>query len=184
MRSIPRWAWLLGGGAVAIAAAQRLTRREGFNLQNLDGRDIDALARMLIVEHPSGSDAERAQIVLVAVNRARKYNAPPENVVAPGTRRPVQDVQGGTWNGSDNYRRKYDAAGSDSRFAAARAFVIQVLRGQYPNYGYTAFIHPSGMPTPPCASNRVQMDTFAGPRCMPEWGSKPTDRVGIAYFYA
>ncbi len=177
-----KWLWALaGGGALLILLP---SRRKPFDPNRITSADVEALARMLVVEHVSGAPEEKAQIVLVAVNRARKYNAPLVSVVEPGTRSPVRGVQGGTWNGSANYRAKYNAAPSSAAFAGAKDFVRKVLHGDFPNYGYTAFIHPAGMPKPPCAENRVEVSTFAGARCMPKWGARPTDRVGIAYFYA
>jgi hypothetical protein len=56
-----------------------------------------------------------------------------------------------------------------------------VLAGAYSNLGMTKFVHPGGMPTPPCSSGRVSMSTSEGRRCVPEWirGGK---RVGGALF--
>jgi hypothetical protein len=176
------------GGAGAIGLLLLVTRSKtstgiAGDLR-VNASDIDALARMLVVEHVSGAPEEKAQIVQVALNRARKLGVSPESVVEPGTRKARVGVQGGTWNGSDNYRNKYARASSDSRFEGAKAFVREVLAGRYENRSFTAFIHPSGMPEPPCAFNRVSVDTFVGRRCMPEWGAKPSAKIGIAYFYA
>lgn len=139
---------------------------------------------MLVVEHPSGAEAEKAQIVLVAINRARKYDVPVESVVEPGERKVVRSEHGGTWNGGANYALKYATAASSSAYPAALTFVRRVVAGEFPNYGYTAFIHPQRMPTPPCAEGRYALQTFDGPRCVPQWARDPTDKVGIAYFYA
>lgn len=141
--------------------------------------DLDALANMLITETGFRRDKrEMAQIVYVAINRARKYDAPISRVVAPG--RPSGVI---AWNASSNYRRRFNAAKSNPRWEAAREFAADILDGSssYRNAGYTSFVHPGGMPTPPCAENRVAKATFAGTRCLPKWVATG-DRVGGAMF--
>lgn len=175
MRRAPKWAWYAGGAAAALVLL-RSGGRAG------SSGDIDSLARMLIVEHASGVDSERAQIVNVALNRARRAGGVPLiTVVGPGTRRAISGIQSGTWNGSANYRRKFNGAHGDHRFGEVKSFVARVARGGFSNPGYTSFVHPSGMPRLPCASNRVAMNTFAGARCMPPW-IQGADRVGIGLF--
>jgi hypothetical protein len=172
--------WLVGGGA---ALAFALMSRSDTGTTGWSSADLDALARMLIVEHFGGSDEERAQIIWVALNRARKLGVPIPTVVEPGTRKGVSGVTGATWNGSDKYRAAYERAASDPRFGAAKAFVRRVLAGEFSNQGFKAFIHPNGMSSPPCSVDRVAVSTFTGTRCIPKWAVNPT-RVGAAYFYA
>lgn len=127
-------------------------------------QDIDALTRMLIAETGfTRSRSEMAQIVFVAVNRARRYGLSASQVVDP--RRSAFP----TWNTGSAYRRRFDDADNNSRWGSARSFVQQVLAGAYSNLGMTKFIHPAAMPTPPCSSTRVAMSTTAGTRCVPEW---------------
>jgi hypothetical protein len=175
MRRVPKWAWYAGGGALALL----LLKGGG---SSLSAQDIDALTRMLLVEHVRGTDAEKAQLVNVALNRARKSGAPLIGVVGPGTRRAQQGVQSYTWNGSGNYRTKFNNAHNDSRYGEARRFIQRVARGEFRNLGYTSFVHPGGMPRPPCASNRVLVSTFAGERCLPSIYQRRADRIGIALF--
>jgi hypothetical protein len=176
---IPTWAWFVaGGGLLAMTFI-----RSDSDVTGLSDKEIDALARMLIVEHFGGVDAERAQILWVALNRAKNLGVSPISVVSPGTRKALKGLQGGTWNGSEKYRLLFEKAINDPRFPRARDFVKQVLAGKFPNKGFTAFIHPAGMPQAPCEPNRKLTETFVGPRCMPEWAKNPA-RIGIGYFYA
>lgn len=137
--------------------------------------DLDALTKMLIAE--TGFDRgeqEMAQIVFVALNRAKKYKTTAANIVSPPGR-PV------VWNTGALYRQRFEAARSNKRWAAAQAFIMQVLAGAYRNLGATMFIHPGAMPAPPCADNRVAASTVAGSRCIPEW-SVGSRVVGGAMF--
>lgn len=177
---IPTWAWIAAGGSLLFMAS---SLRSDSDTTGIGDSEIDALAKMLIVEHFGGSDAERAQIVWVAINRAKTWGVSPAAVVEPGTRTPVKGFTAGTWNGDEKYRAAYEKAGSNKNIRKAREFVKRVLSGEFPNRGFTKFIHPAGMPSTPCAANRVLTDTFTGPRCMPQWAKNPT-RVGAAYFYA
>lgn len=138
---------------------------------------------MLVVEHSGGSDAEKAQIVWVALNRAKAADAPVERAVAPGARKAIRGVQSGTWNGSPAYAEKYAKASSSPSYLGALQFVGRVVQGAFSDEGYNAFIHPVGMPKPPCAEGRYELNTFQGPRCVPQWGLTPRARVGEAYFY-
>lgn len=124
--------------------------------------DREALAHMLIAETSFSRDKnEMAQIVFVAINRAKKYGVSlAEVVIPPGT--PV-------WNNGAPYRSRFDGAMRNVRYDAALAFVDAVLAGKYKNGGYTAFVHPTGMPEPPCSASRVVANTFAGTRCLPSW---------------
>lgn len=172
--------WLVGGGA--LAALFLLTRKaeaavmpqRGYS-SGPSGRDLDALADMLITETGfKKSKPEMAQIIWVAVNRARKQNRPIWFVVQPGrVPRPV-------WNTGALYRHRFERARSFSAWNDARAFAKKVLAGAYPNRGYTSFVHPYPMPKPPCASNRVATSTRYGTRCLPTWIVKG-DAVGSAW---
>ncbi len=126
-------------------------------------RDLDALASMIIAETDFARDRnEMAQIMFVAINRAKKYGYTIEEVATP----PGKPV----WNGGVAYRERFDDAPSSSRWPAARVFAAQVLSGQlFRNSGALAFVHPSGMPAPPCSSSRVATNTIAGTRCLPQW---------------
>lgn len=176
--------WLAGGAGLLILASSSSTKREalGFSVRE---RDVDALARMLTVEHPTAQPREKAQIVWVALNRARRHEVPPELVVLPGKRSSRVGVQGPTWNNGAEYRRKYADAHNHPRYAESRAFVREVLAGKHENERFSAFIHPRGMPSPPCTDPKhVVTDTFAGPRCVPKWGADPRrEQIGKGYFY-
>ena len=157
--------WLVGGaiGAGVLLLSSRKTVSTG-NEVSASGADLDNLARMLIAETSFASDKnEMAQIVWVAINRARGRGVSLSKVTVP----PGFPV----WNDKALYRRRFYAADQNSKFAAARAFAADVLAGQWPELigGRRTFVHPSGMPTPPCASNRVASSTIAGTRCLPPW---------------
>ncbi len=139
------------------AAGLWLIARSGKTLS-----DPEALAHMLIAETSFSRDKnEMAQIVFVAINRAKKYGVSIADVVTPpGT--PV-------WNTGSPYRSRFDGAMRNVRYDAALAFANEVLAGKYKNGGYTSFVHPSGMPAPPCSANRVASATNAGSRCLPTW---------------
>lgn len=158
--------WWMAGAAVGVGVlllASRKTVSTGEEISTADA-DIDNTARMLIAETGFSRDKqEMAQIVWVAINRARGRGFSLSKVtVPPGVP---------TWNGGSAYRTRFNNADSDPRFPAARAFVASVLAGEWPELigGRRMFVHPSGMPTPPCASNRVAASTTAGTRCLPEW---------------
>jgi hypothetical protein len=163
--------WLLGGGAVAlvllVGSKAQAALMPGFSTREAD---LDALATMLITETSfAHTKAEMAQIVNVAINRSRKWGVPISKVVAG----PSPAAGRNAWNGSANYKALFARAPSNPRWPEARAFVAEVLDGGYPNIGAKAFIHPGGMPTPPCVSTakapRVQSSTLAGERCIPPW---------------
>lgn len=149
---------LLGGAAAVIVTI--LFRRATHSPED----DTDALTRMLITETDfSRQTIEMAQIVYVALNRARKWGVDASDVVSPsGSGVPV------AWNRDSGYRTRFDNAKSNPRWVSARAFVKKVQAGAYANYGMTAFVHPSGMPVPPC-SKGVSTSTVAGQRCLPTW---------------
>jgi hypothetical protein len=144
--------WALGGGAL-LALLLLMSRRES---------DQDVIARILLTEtdlaHPRD---EMAQIVFVALNRMRTHKSSAIDVVTSST-----------WCYTSKCRARFNSMGpSHPRWEQARAFVKQVMDGQYKNLGYTAFIHPSGMPTQtPCVrSDLVPASTIAGTRCIPTW---------------
>lgn len=118
---------------------------------------------MLIAETDFARDRnEMAQIVFVAINRARKYGNTIENVATP----PGKPV----WNNSSAYRTRFEDAPGNARWPAARAFAAQVMSGLvYKNSGATLFVHPTGLKGPPCSSPFVVTSTFAGQRCLPTW---------------
>ncbi len=152
------------GGALALAALVVTSRVKAPSTGSAPPRrDIDALTKMLIAETSfTRNKNEMAQIVFVAVNRSRKRGIPLLTVVTPPGRP--------TWNTGAPYRRRFENARSNPRWSSARAFVQQVLAGAYRNRGATSFVHPSGMPKPPCSANRRLVQTRDhGARCLPEW---------------
>jgi hypothetical protein len=158
--------WVIGGGAAVLLLLFSKKAEAALPVDDRDepGRDLDALADMLITETGFNRDKnEMAQIVWVAANRSRKYRKPIYNIVDPGGRFPA-------WNAGPVYRQRFEAAQANSRWDAARAFAKSVLSGAYRNLGHSAFVHPGGMPTPPCSSNRVATSTgYYGMRCLPQW---------------
>lgn len=167
-------AWLVGGVAALLALGPR---RADASAPSGPSADLDALADMLITETGFvGPQPELAQIVYVALNRSRGARKSILNIVSPDARAPL-------WNASDKYRRRYEAARDNPRWDTARAFAAKVISGTsgYPNRGYTKFVHPGGMPTPPCSSNRVATATPYGTRCLPSWIVGGT-KVGRALF--
>jgi hypothetical protein len=113
------------------------------------------------------TEPEMAQIIFIAINRARQWGIPVAQVVNP-----TGYVKGQAWSTGALYRKLFNEAHTRSAWPAAQAFVRRVLAGEFPNRGFTNFVHPAGMPTPPCASNRVEADTIAGRRCLPKWISQ------------
>lgn len=168
--------WLIGGGAAALLLLAGGKAQARFIGQSPRERDLDALADMLITETGfNKSREEMAQIVFVAINRARKQGKPIWFVVQPGTGpRPV-------WNTGSAYRQRFEAARDNPRWVSARNFAAQVMAGAYSNLGKSSFVHPKPMPVPPCASNRVATSTSYGVRCLPQWivGGR---QVGTAWF--
>ncbi len=152
-----RTKWLLGGLAGSIALWLLVNAKKSLN-------DVDALAHMLIAETGFSRDKnEMAQIVFAAINRAKKYGTTPAAVVIP----PGSPV----WNGGALYSDRFYDAESNKRYGEAKTFVQAILSGKstYKNSGYTSFVHPGGMPVPPCSGNRLDTDTISGKRCLPEW---------------
>lgn len=158
--------WLLvGAGAFAglLLLSSSKTVSTGGEIDASEA-DLDNLARMIIAETSFSRDKmEMAQIVWVAINRARGRGKTLSQVVIP----PGDPV----WNTGSVYASRFNSAASSPRFLEARAFVSQVLAGEWPNLigGRRMFVHPSGMPTPPCAANRKESSTSSGQRCLPEW---------------
>lgn len=169
----------IGGGAGAAFLLWLLARQKS-DAPPGGGGDIEAMARMLLTETDLalGPD-EMAQIVWVAVNRAKKWGVSLAEVVTPpGSPR--------AWNTGAVYAQRFAAASSSSRWTQALAFVQDVIAGRVvPNRGYTLFVHPQRMPLPPCVSTpsapRVEMSTVYGTRCLPSWIAQGT-QVGRALF--
>lgn len=164
--------WLLGGGALALLLlGGRKAQAAGMPalFQSDRDRDLDALANMLITETGfNKSREEMAQIVFVAVNRARKYNLPLWEVVDPDRRAfPA-------WNPGSGYKRRFEAAEQNRNWVAARNFSANVLAGQYRNLGKTLFVHPKSPNFDmPCDTRGGKWGPSYvpgyGTRCIPLW---------------
>jgi hypothetical protein len=165
-REITPKIWLLGAGVI-FGAYLFLPKKQG-GIRTGPEADLDALASMLIAETGFARDKnEMAQIVFVAVNRAKKYKSTIANITTPPGR-PV------AWNAAAKYRDRFNNASENPRWVAARTFAQSVLNGAYANNGFSAFVHPENMPTAiPCVSTvkspRVLTATIAGARCLPPW---------------
>jgi hypothetical protein len=123
------------------------------------------------------SQQEMAQIVWVALNRARaKGVAPREVVIPPGRPR--------AWNGGPIYRDRFNAAARRAELPKVIEFVRRVAASGT-NYGFSSFVHPKGMPVPvagTCANAaHTPMQTIAGARCIPTWAANGTD-IGVTRF--
>jgi hypothetical protein len=168
--------WLLGGGAVAAlllfggkkAQAAVITPFPSLPASERD-RDLDALANMLITETGfNKSREEMAQIVFVALNRAKRYKLPIREVVDPGRRKfPA-------WNTGAPYKRLFEGAPTRSKWLAARNFAASVMSGAYRNLGKRSFVHPkSPRFDMPCDTRGGKWGPSYvagyGTRCIPKW---------------
>lgn len=96
--------------------------------------DVDDLARVLVVElSGQGTEAERAGIVHVALNRARYYSAPIAAVIRSQVEDRSEWGSGCRRNASCAYNRELDDAPSHPAFAAMRVFAARVVGGEVPN---------------------------------------------------
>ena len=176
MRQSKRAKLALAGGIAATLALLLVTRRARAALPSPGGLgDLDALTRMLIAETGFARDEdEMAQIVFVALNRADRYGKTVAEIVDPSGRSP-------TWNMGERYLERFEDAPRNPRWDAAQGFVSEVLGGGYRNLGATSFVHPGGMPEPPCSGDRIATSTEYGERCLPPWIVEGT-LVGGALF--
>jgi hypothetical protein len=169
---------LVIGAAVAVLLVSRKASAAvigGSTASSPSNRDFDALANMIITETGfNHSKSEMAQIVWIAINRSKRQDKPIWFVVQPG-RGPSP-----VWSTGVPYRIGFERAPQHPRWEEAREFVELVFNGAYPNLKKTAFVHPGGMPVPPCASNRVQTTTPYGERCLPPWDFDTV--IGKAWF--
>lgn len=184
MRLPKRWPWYAGGAAALLllasggkAKAARMPSGREYE------SDVNALTRMLLAETAfNKSEAEMAQIVHVALNRARSRGISPAEVVYP-----ARPSKGSAWNLGAPYRNRYNAAPGWAAWSRARTFVQRVMDGSYPNRGYTLFVHPAApqfAPTTPCANPDRWSPTSTpgwGVRCLPNW-IHGGERVGTAMF--
>ena len=166
--NIWKWAWLpiLAGFALLRGGSEK--RRAP--LPGLDNPDvIDAATRTLLAETSFNtrkhSKQELASILQVGINRARETGNPLAVFTAPGVP---------NWNRSGKFRERWTEASGYPQWAAARAFVVQVFGGAYPNLigDRKQFLHPAGMPKcvqGRCKPGRICADTTAGKRCLPRW---------------
>lgn len=184
----------IGVGLTAFFLFKALTPERRVIVADIpfDDADVDALARMLLTETGFNRDCdEMAQIIWVAINRAKnKGNTLYDVVTPPG--RP-------NWNGSTAYRNRFYKDWPVDQFNATRDFVVAVLTGQptvthkgpcepkvFSNLIGTRsfFLHPTGMPVcenvgDECGTNKVCTETFAGPRCLPYWNVEETSAQGV-----
>ena len=122
--------WILGGSLVLgmLALSARGAKARPIS-RSRRSADLDALANMLITETSfTRNRDEMAQIVYVAINRAKKWGAPISRVVAPGKPSGVPVP----WNASSAYQRLFNGASGRSRWEAAREFVASVLDAKLP----------------------------------------------------
>lgn len=168
--------WLLGGGT--LVALLLIGRKASAALMPTSSRerDLDALADMLITETRfAAAKAEMAQIVYIAINRARSQNRPIWQIVAPG-----KSGANPTWNEGAPYEMMYENARNNARWPEARAFVESVLNGTsgFANMGAKNFVHPgSANFDMPCRDIPQVRDGRWSPanvpgygtRCIPKW---------------
>jgi hypothetical protein len=169
--------WLIGGallgGMLLLSRDAQARVNPGPSFGGDTNRDLDALTRMLLTETSfRKSEHEMAQIVFVAVNRARKQGKPLWFVVQPGRgARPV-------WNTGADYKRLFEGARTRSNWQAARLFVKKVLAGTsgYRNAGEVLFfIHPAARAfNMPCSRSDWSASHVPGfgTRCIPTWVSR------------
>jgi hypothetical protein len=191
--------WILGGGALAILLLSGPRKASAAQMPSGGGvgpssRDLDALANLLITETGfKSSREEMAQIVWIAVNRAKAQRRSIPEVVAPGySPKDSCPWLKGSWNPYGRcpswnakgviYKDRFTRARTFALWPQARAFAAEVLAGAMgPNKGYTVFVHPAAMPKPPCASNRHATSTRYGTRCLPRF-AVGGNMVGTALF--
>lgn len=147
--------------------------------------DVEALARMIITETSlKASEAEMAQIVFIAINRARRKSVSPRMVVEP-------PGKPNAWNAGATYRALYEKADQKPAWEDAIRFVRRVLGGEFVNMGFSSFVHPSAPRFAfPCddSISAVADGRWApnhvpgfGTRCIPKWAHNGTV-VGKALF--
>jgi hypothetical protein len=180
----PNWAWWAAGavGLLVLTSGKAQAAGASSGRGGVSNRDIDALTRMLITETDfRANQNEMAQIVNVAVNRARRNSLPLAEVVNPDRRAfPA-------WNNHSTYRNRFLNAHVNANWYDARAFVASVLNGAYGNIGSTGFVHPANPRfafQTPCRNAPKWAPTSTpgwGTRCLPTWvhGGR---RVGNALF--
>lgn len=156
--------WIFGG-LVVLGLFLRPSRAYARYLGPSYDAGVDALARMLLAETGfKHTEPEMAQIIFIALNRARNWGIPVTLVVSP-----TGYVPGQAWTTGAIYRSRFERAPTWAAWPAAKMFVRRVLGGAYPNMGFRSFVHPGGMPRPPCAANRIEANTASGRRCIPRW---------------
>ncbi|MFQ5339954.1 MAG: hypothetical protein ACE5F6_00250 [Anaerolineae bacterium] len=169
MKLPEKWPWYLGGAAVLLLVLQP-KKAHARHLGPSYDAGVDALTRMILAETGfKSSEPEMAQIIFIALNRAQQWGIPVTQVVNPTGYAPGQ-----AWTTGAVYRSGFERAPTWAAWRPARMFVKRVLRGAYPNMGFRLFVHPGGMPRPPCAANRIEASTIAGRRCIPRWTARGT----------
>ena len=166
---------LLGLGAW-WASSRRIRGQLGPKTIPHTAADVDALTRTLLAETSFHQEpAEMAAILWVAITRARvNARSIAVTVTPPGSP---------TWNGSRQFRQRWNEAPQWRQWGRARAFVQEVLSGAWPNQigNRQHFLHPAGMPRcnsdRSCPSGRVCADTTAGPRCLPRWSTTANVKI-------
>lgn len=140
---------VVGVGLATLIGLVLLGRRadaaSGQRSGGVKADDIGDLARVLVVElDGGGTDAERAGIVHVAINRSRLYGAPIADVIR--SRVAGRSEWGSGCGGSPTcaYNRELDAARTHPAFGEMADVTRAILEGDIPNSigGRLTFCHP------------------------------------------
>ena len=133
-------------------------RRSGALAQLPDEPRFDALANMLVAETSfSAAPNEMAQIVFIAVNRANRWGVPVYQ----------SRCRSATESGDQPLERQRALQARSTTALGARTKPVgsrpepsskRFWDGSYRNLGFTGFVHPGGMPVPPCAKVNSRCD--------------------------
>ena len=161
------WIWLPIAGVIAYVVTRNPSSASSEKL-NVSNAVIDAATRTLLAETSfRQSPREMSSILQVGINRAKETGDLLAVFTPPG--KP-------NWNRSATFKRRWDEARGYPQWSKARAFVVDVFAGKYPNLigDRKYFLHPAGMPKcqgQQCPRGRQCVNTTAGRRCLPTWSS-------------
>lgn len=161
---IINWIW----APIAAGVVLLMSRRNPGKTLDVNDQVIDAATRTLLAETSfRQSPQEMSSILQVGINRAKKTGDLLAVFTPPG--KP-------NWNRSATFRKRWNESRSYPQWAKARAFVVDVFAGKYPNLigDRQYFLHPAGMPKcqgQECPPGRDCVNTTAGRRCLPKWSS-------------